>query len=113
MYSIYSHEKGNTKCNFSSNTGDKVCYESIKNENNKIKSKYGGIMYENNNAVIIEFRNIKENKLLYKYSYTIYTTSAIGGAGFGTCGPKYNNNKDYKFHTLGFPSNPFNEPYKF
>lgn len=112
IYTIYNHEKNDKRCNFWSKSWDKVCYESIKNENDEIKSKYGVIFYEENNAMIIEFKNMKENKSIYKYSHTIYTTGAIGGAGFGSCGVKYNNNKNYKFHPTDFVGNPFNEPYK-
>jgi hypothetical protein len=113
IYSIYIHPKGNKRCNFWTYSWDKVCYESIKNENNDIKSKYAVIMYTENDATILEFKNLKDNKLIYKYSHTIYTTGAISGAGFGSCGVKQNNNPEYKFNPIAFIENPFNIPYKF
>jgi hypothetical protein len=112
VYTIYNHPKNDKRCNFSNRSWDKVCYESIKNENNEIKSKYGLTMYNDKNATVAEFKNNQTNELLYKYSKTIYTTGAIGGAGFGVCSPvKINNN--YKFNAGSFPTNPFDEPYKF
>lgn len=110
IYTIYNHPKNDTRCNFWTKSWSKVCYESIKNENDQIKSKYGLIMYENGDATVTEFKNIKTNKLLYKYSNTIYMTGAIGGPGFGVCNPTHNNN--YRFNAGFFPTNPFNLPYK-
>jgi len=112
IYTIYNHERNNKKCNFWTQSWSEVCYESIKNKNDEIKSKYGVIFYEENSTTIIEFKNLKDNKTIYKYAHTIYTTGAVGGPGFGSCGVKYNNNENYKFHPLSFIENPFNIPYK-
>jgi hypothetical protein len=112
VYTIYNHPKNDKRCNFWTQSWSKVCYESIKNENNEIKSKYGLYMYNENGATVSEFKKLNTNELIFKYSRTIYTNDAVGGPGFGTCPIMKNNNPNYKFNYGNFSSNPLNEPYR-
>lgn len=88
--------------------GQKGCYYLIKNKNNEIKSKYGVYMKDNGDATITKFYNINNNITLYETSSTVYTTGAIGGPGYGTCGIKKENinNINYKFNPVNFPYAP-------
>lgn len=85
------------------NNLDQLCYIVEKNKNNEIKSRFK-LKYDRSNKgqTIISFIDLKNNTDLYKKSYQIYTTGAIGGPGGGTC--KASNNSTYKFDILSFPT---------
>jgi len=109
IYTIRSIEKQYSKDYCFSNdfySENKKCFIAEKNEENKIKSKYK-FKFENDmteRRTLIEFKNIETNETLYKISYQLYSTGAIGGPGFSYCkGQK--NNPLYKFNALSFPYN--------
>jgi hypothetical protein len=88
------------------NTKDKKCFVAEKNDNNKVKSKYKYQFYNDiaNKNTIIEFKDIENNEVLYKVSYQIYSTGAIGGPSFSYCKGR-KNNPLYKYNALSFPYN--------
>lgn len=109
--SYWSANKKDEKCKETpayQYSGPAGCYYLIKNDNNTIKSKYGIYIRNQNEATITKFYKINDNSILYEESSTIYTTGAIGGPGYGSCGIKKENinNINYKFNPISFPYDP-------
>jgi len=82
------------------------CFYAVKNENDVVKSRYTRYSRgasELRAPVVTGFDDLEKNVSLFKYSYTIYDTGALGGPGFGICNSKNNNRPDYKFDVLSYP----------
>ena len=101
-----SKDLNNKNCLKSVSSSERIknfCYVLNKNSNDIIISDYEWSLTKNNNVTILEFKNIKNNELLFKNSYQVYSTGAIGGPGGGICPKSYVNNPSYKFNTYAFP----------
>lgn len=79
------------------------CYMLNKNPNNRVISGYEWNLTKINNITILEFKNIKKNEQLFKNSYQVYSTDAIGGPSGGICPKSHISNPNYKFNTYAFP----------
>ena len=89
--------------NSSTSPLNNTCYKATKNQNDHIISEYEWSLQNNNNVIVLEFKNIKKGEQLFKNSYQTYSTGAIGGPGGGICPKSYINNPNYKFNTYAFP----------
>jgi hypothetical protein len=89
------------------NKVDKKCFIATKNENNKINSEYTFSMKNINRSTKITFNETFNGLELYKVSYQIYSTGAIGGPGFAFCKTPYMNHPNYKFHMTDFVNGGF------
>ena len=106
VYTIKAYgSSGDKKCMdenpAAKNKMPKYCYEVIKNENEKINSRYQYITDSNDGITKIMVFDSLSKKVLYEYSYQIYSNYAIGGPGFGVCSVR-NNNPEYKFNPVTF-----------
>ena len=107
IYKITTNENKNRddclKPNGATKYGNFPCYIISNNKSDVPESIYKySLKNIDNKQIIISFENIKDDLLLYKYSYQIYSTGAIGGPGFGICKAQKINNPDYKFNAYDF-----------
>ena len=109
IYTIYAtKDTTRTDCFkelFSHKLVDKngYCYYAVKNEDGVIKSRYHRYLKDLGTSVLSGFYDAEKNISLFEHSYTVYSTGALGGPGFGTCGSSNNNYPDYRFNTLDYP----------
>ena len=107
VYTIKFVENGKAciKSNSASQSRFKnVCLEVTKNENDLVKSKYQYVFDNTDaNSRVITFKDVENKEDLFKYSYQVYSTGAIGGPGFGKCPQSYINHPEYKFNPNAFP----------
>ena len=107
IYTIYaSTDLSRNDCFDDPTYKSPYCFYAVKNENDVVKSryrKYSRVSRKPRTPIVTGFDDLKNNISLFKYSYTTYSTGALGGPGFGMCGSKNNNNPDYDFNITSYP----------
>jgi len=107
IYTIYATtDLSRNDCFKDSSKRSPYCFYAVKNENDVVKSryrKYSRISGKPRTPIVTGFDDLKNNISLFKYSYTTYSTGALGGPGFGMCGSNNNNNPDYDFNITSYP----------
>jgi hypothetical protein len=92
IYTIVALKNGDSRCNFTANPSDEVCYASIKNENNEIKSKYGFNYKVNLTTRVITFEifDVKNKNMILENNTVIFRTSSENGKfRSGICPSKF------------------------
>ena len=92
-------------CDLPIKNSNTLCYKILKNVNDVIISDYEWNLSKIDNVMILEFKNIKKDEQLFKFSYQTYSTGSIGGPGGAICPQSYINNPEYKFNPYSFPQN--------
>lgn len=77
------------------------CFYVVKNNDDKIESRYGKLIINMKDSSFTEISDIKEGVSLYKSSRQVYDTGAIGAYGVGHCKVNFDNNKGYKIKIDG------------
>lgn len=92
---------------------DKRCFIATKNVNDVVNSEYTFVTSDIDKKTEVKLTKNSGNENLYKVSYQVYSTGAIGSPGFSFCKKPYVNNPDYKFHMNNFVIGIFSDNSKF